>query len=242
MTRSWVRSPVPAPVLTSGVFRVYAGIVNLKWTRDRLGKLRHLYNSGLSMRESGEKLGVSVWAVNAAMRRHGITRRKVSETRKIQFLKSPLSYHKKEKLSSAEKSLLLAALMLYWAEGAKTFGGGKVDFANSDESMVKIFLSCLRQIYQVNEKRIRVSLYCYSNQNVQSLVEYWTNILHLPKKQFFRPYVRSDYDPKKVNKMTRGLVHIVYSDIRLLKQILEEIGKIACSLKLGYSSGNEGGL
>ncbi len=42
--------------------------------------------------------------------------------------------------------------------------------------------------------------------------------------------------------MTHGLIHVVYSDSRLLKQILEEIDKIAHSLKLGYSSGNEGGL
>ena len=194
------------------------------------------------MQEVGERLGTTIWSINSAMWRYKISRRTNFQTRKIQFLKSPLSYRKKEKLSSSEKSLHLAGLMLYWAEGAKTFGGGKVDFANSDKDMVEIFLNCLRQIYQVNEKRIRASLYCYSNQNVQSLIEYWSDLLHLPKNQFYRPYVRSDYNLNKVNKMTHGLVHIVYSDIRLLKQILEEIGKIACSLKLGYSSGNEGGL
>ena len=95
---------------------------------------------------------------------------------------------------------------------------------------------------ECGEKRIRASLYCYSNQNVQSLTEYWSDLLRIPRNQFYRPYVRSDYNLRKIDKMTHGLVHVVYSDIRLLKQILEEIGKIACSLKLGYSSGNEGGL
>ncbi len=146
--------------------------MNLRWNFARLRDLKRLYFSGLSMQEVADKLGASIWAINNAMRRHNIPRRTNFQTNKIHFLKSPLSYRKKEGLKSSEKSLHLAGLMLYWAEGAKTFAGGKVDFANSDKEMVKIFLSCLRQIYQVNEKRIRASLYCYSNQNVQSLTEY----------------------------------------------------------------------
>jgi hypothetical protein len=41
--------------------------------------------------------------------------------------------------------------MLYWGEGAKSTICG-VDFANSDEKMIKIFLNCLRNIYQVSNR------------------------------------------------------------------------------------------
>ncbi len=53
------------------------------------------------------------------MKKHNISRRKSYQTRQIQFLKERPSFKTKVELSDNEKSLKLAALMLYWAEGEK---------------------------------------------------------------------------------------------------------------------------
>ena len=118
--------------------------------------------------------------------------------------------------------------MLYWAEGAKS--RHTVDFSNSDSNMIKLFLKGLRTIYRINEKRLRIYLYCYCNQNIKYLVSYWSTLLNIPPNQFSKPYIRKDFDERKINKMPHGLVHIRYSDKKLLMQIKAEIDIIQMEL------------
>ena len=127
----------------------------------------------MSAQETANKLGKNISQIYKFMRRHNLPRRTSAQTNRIRFYKSPLSYSKKHPLSPSEKSLLNSSLMLYWAEGYKAQPA--VDFANSNPKMVKIFLMCLRDIYQVNEQRIKIFLYCYSNQNLDTLIEFWSN-------------------------------------------------------------------
>lgn len=203
-----------------------------------IDQIRDLYlNKKLSSREVAEKLRINQWRVVSAMRRHNIPRRSASEADHIAFSRKSPSYEKKANLTSEERSLHEAALMLYWAEGSKK-NPWTVDFANCDEKMILLFLRVLRRIYKVNENKLRVLLYCYANQNVYKLIDYWSDLLEIPKSKFIKPYVREDFDIKKINKMPHGLVHIRYSDKKLLMQIKAEIDIIQKKLnKLGWRSG-----
>lgn len=188
-----------------------------------IDKIQDLYiNQELSSWEIAKELGINQFCILSAMRRKNIPRRSYSEANRVRFSKKPLSYNKKVKLTSNEKSLHQAALMLYWAEGAKK-GKWTVDFTNSDENMVLIFLTALRKIYRVDESRLRASIYCYANQNVSKLHAYWSKLLKIPMSQFIRPYVRQDFNEKKKGKMPYGLAHVRYSDKKLLMQIMAEI-------------------
>lgn len=186
------------------------------------------YKQGLSAFETGRKLKKGYNQIYKFMVRHKMSRRTAAQTNRIKFYKSPLSYSKKSPLTPPEKTLLNSSLMLYWAEGYKAQPA--VDFANSDSKMVKIFLKCLREIYQVNEQRIKVFLYCYSNQDPSVLIKFWSDSLNIPQSQFCKPYVRSDFNPKKSGKMTHGLIHIRYRDRRLHEQIMQDIDKISTQL------------
>ena len=202
-------------------------------------KITNLYfKEGLSAIEIGQRLSKNYSQVYKFMIRHHMPRRTAAQTHRIQFYKSPLSYSKKTLLSPFEKLLLNSSLMLYWAEGYKTHPA--VDFANSDPKMGRVFLRCLREIYQVNEQRIKIYLYCYSNQDLDSLIKFWSSTLEIPPSQFVKPYVRNDFDPLKTGKMPHGLVHIRYGDRRLHEQIMADIDKITTSLLLGYRSGQTG--
>lgn len=132
-------------------------------------------------------------------------------------------------LSAEEKILLRAGLFLYWGEGAKS-KPYIVDFANSDVKMVRIFLATLRHIYKVQENRLRILLYCYANQNPNELVSYWSETLHIPRSQFTKPYIRRDYDVRKIHKMHHGLVHVRYNDKKLFMQIINDIDIISTTL------------
>ena len=193
-----------------------------------VGKLKYLYyQKGYSAREVGEELGVSMDVVYKFMRKQGLRRRDLYEMNRVLFARKPLSFKIKENLTSREEKLKIAGIMLYWAEGAKTLkpGRGVVDLTNSDPEMVKLFLKFLREICGVDEKRLRVQLYCYTNQDLEKIKQYWTMTTHIPLSQFIKPYVREDYSLKCKREMKYGLVHIRYSDKKLLGLILNWINE-----------------
>ncbi len=187
---------------------------------------RYYIKDGLSAREIGNKLGKTTWQIIRLMKRNNIPRRTPAATQKIQFYRKPLTFSYKERLSTEEKTLFEIGLMLYWAEGVKS-GNHIVDFANSNERMVLIFLTMLRSIYQVKEDKLRVLLYCYANQNAFFLKKYWSVKLNIPQSKFIKPYIRQDFDKRKIHKMPFGLVHIRYHDKKLFMRIQENIDIIA---------------
>lgn len=187
------------------------------------------WDNGLSATEIGKIFKVTKWQVLKRMIKYGIPRRKQWETIKIQYEKQPLSYKLKIKLTPKEQELQQAALMLYWAEGSKR-SPYSVDLANSDEKMEILFLKALRNIYNINEAKLRVYLYCYANQNIKKLIDHWSKLLDIPESQFTKPYVRKDFDPNKIKRMPFGMIHLRYADKKLLVQIKTEIDIIQRSL------------
>jgi len=200
----------------------------VSWTSDKIKQLQKLYSSGLSMRQVGEKMNTSVWSIYSAMRRYKIKRRPAHKTQRILFYNSPLSFKPLKKLTSKQKQLKTAGLMLYWAEGAKK-QPHKIDFANSNPLMIKLFIKFLRKIYRVNESRLRCLIFGYPSHNIQELTNYWSKLTHIPKSQFIKPYIRQDGGNTR-DKMKYGVLHVSYSDKRLFQLILKEIRHLSYNL------------
>lgn len=181
-----------------------------------LERIKHLYyHLGLGAPPIAKKLKVSTDAVYYFMRHNKLTRRTFSEENALRFKRKIPSFKIKINLSNSQKELRAIGAMLYWGEGYKSEKATSVDFANSDPEMVLMFLRFLRGIYKLDPKKFRVLLYCYANQNMESLIGFWSRLTGIPRKQFTKPYIRSDF---KVNgrKMEHGLVHIRYIDKKLL--------------------------
>lgn len=181
------------------------------------------YVEKLSMYEISAFLNVSADAVLYFMRKHKLKRRTHSENNVIKFARKPASYFAVEQLNTNQELLKQGAVIMYWCEGGKADSLNGVDFANSDPCMILIFLRFLREICRVREDRLRVYLYCYSNQDPNGLLKYWSRLTNIPTTQFTKPYIRSDFNPAKTGKMSKGMVHIRYSDKKLLIQMLQWI-------------------
>ncbi len=166
------------------------------------------------------------------MRKHKIERRSFKEASAVSFAKKALSFSMKKNLTEEEDRLKVAGVMLYWAEGYKRGKGGGLDFANSDANMIKVFLNFLRIIFKVDEKRLRVYLYCYANQEVTALISFWSSTTNIPKEQFSKPYIREDFC-ENGRKMTNGLIHVRYSDKKLWLEIMRMIDEHKISLCVG---------
>ena len=131
---------------------------------DNLKTIKKWYQDGFSAREIGDKLNAPIDAVYYFFRRHDIPRRNSRENSAIQFQRKKPSFKLKDSLSLKEKELKTAGVMLYWGEGSKWMGEKIIDFANSDVDMIKVFVAFLRRVCGVEEKKLRVYLYCYANQ------------------------------------------------------------------------------
>lgn len=187
------------------------------------------YKKGYSARRTGEFFGRSCSSVYGFMKRHDLPRRSSAETNNIAYVKQKPSFVLKKNLTRQEEKLRVAGIMLYWGEGAKLNsnpGGNRaIDFANSDPKMIKLFLKFLREICGIDEKRLRAFLYCYVNQDISALKQYWAKITNISLDKFTKPYIRKDFLFEKVGKVKYGLVHIRYHDKKLLLQIGKWIEK-----------------
>ena len=121
----------------------------------------------------------------------------------------------------------IALAMLYWCEGGKASGG--IIFGNSDPTMIKTFLSFMRQCYQLDETKFRGTVQCRADQDPESLQAYWTEITGIPSNKFLRAKI----DPRTIGKPTlktwyKGVLRIDYfsSDIyNELKEIWHSASK-----------------
>jgi len=196
----------------------------------KIEKVKDWYEDGHSAREIAQILNVSIDAVFYFLRKHQIPRRTPSECNNLIFQRKAPSFKLKTGLSKDEEALRVAGIMLYWGEGSNWKGEVVVDFANSNSQMIRVFLKFLRQICGIDEKKLRVYLYCYENQNPTELIKFWSGITKISRDNFTKPYARKDYKAEKSGKMKNGLVHIRYGDKKLLTQIKDWINEYVKSI------------
>jgi predicted DNA-binding protein YlxM (UPF0122 family) len=194
-----------------------------KKTTERVRKL--YYDEKLSVQGVADKLNVSIDAVFYCMRKNSMKRRLTKESNAINFEKCEPSFNLVQLSTEKLRTLKIIGTMLYWGEGYKTGKGATIDFANSDKDMIILFLKFLRNICGVDEKRLRVYPYLYANQDIEKCVDFWSRITKIDRTRFTGPYIRKDYDEKKTDRMPYGLVHIRYSDKKLLDLIKKWISE-----------------
>lgn len=124
-------------------------------------------------------------------------------------------------------TLNLIGLMLYAGEGAKT--GRTVDFINTNPLLVKAFVLYLRRCCQIDQNRLKFYLYCFEDQVVSDLINFWCAELKVGSKQFTKPYIRPVRN-KGARIAANGVIHVRYSSKELLNKILSEINNTLSNL------------
>ena len=187
------------------------------YSRLNINRIKNLYQGKqFSVDQTAKKLGVSFWSLYNFMDKNNISRRLPSEINYV-INKNKPQFKIRDELDEKGQGLKIAGIMLYWAEG--TLRGKTVDFVNSNPDMVKIFLKFLREICGINERRLRLYLYTYSQLDLKDTMNYWRKVTGIPINQFTKPYVREGNPNLSKRKLPYGLVHIRYNDKRLLETI-----------------------
>ena len=129
--------------------------------------------------------------------------------------------------SLSEQAFLAAGAALYAGEGAK--GDGVVCFANSDARMVEFFCSWFRHFFQIDESRLRVSVYLHEGLDLDAAQSFWSAVTGVPLAQFGKSYRAVADESIRNNKHEHGCVYVRYCCSPTHRTIMGLVGGLLCS-------------
>ena len=115
--------------------------------------------------------------------------------------------------------LELALAVLYFGEGSKK--NIETAIGNSDPLILKFFIMILRNIYHLNDDKMKCELYLRADQNPEKIKHFWAKALGLPLNNF-----------KQVNIDKRTIGSKTYSSYKGVCNV--RCGNVAIKRKLMY--------
>lgn len=111
--------------------------------------------------------------------------------------------------------------LLYWAEGQKLpERGAPVKFANTDPRLVLLFVTLLKNCYDIDPKKIKIRLYIHWYHNEKLVKEYWKRLLNLDEKQIYKMYRKKRSKTKRFRKNFMGICFVTYQSVDLRQRII----------------------
>lgn len=199
---------------------------------------RQLRAQGLSLGEIRKKLGVakssvSLWVrdivldkkILQAMSDKGFRREVIERRRSTRLERAAAGRQKvveraeKEITKISKRELWLIGVMLYCAEGGKT-QRSLVRFSNGDPRMIQIMMAFFRRVCDVPEEKFRGYIHIHPHLNVSRAEEYWSTIMHIPKRHFFKTYQKVSSASKQLrDTLPYGTLDIYVCNTELFLKI-----------------------
>lgn len=120
-------------------------------------------------------------------------------------------------LNKNSKRTLLS--ILYLAEGGK---GRReiVNFANTDPRLTLLFVTLLRECYELDEAKFRIRLHLHYYHRVKVIKKFWSELLSIPKNQFTKIYRKSRSKEKTFRRNFGGICFVKYNSLYLRERIV----------------------
>jgi hypothetical protein len=112
-------------------------------------------------------------------------------------------------------------LGLYAGEGNKTEGG--VGMANTNPLYLKVFVTWLREAFDIDESRLRAVLYLHEGLDLEMATAFWSELLDIPTTQFTKPYRAVPDSSIRTAKHIRGCPSVRYSSSEILRRVMAMI-------------------
>ncbi len=134
---------------------------------------------------------------------HPKKRAAVSRANKERWAALHASYRaaaEKEFFKLKGRPLFLAGLMLYWGEGEKSQKMGRVQLANTDPLMVRIFYRFLKEELRIPEEKIKVWLLLYPDLHDEMQKRFWSTSSGVPLSQFSNSiYIKGRHSTRRLS-------------------------------------------
>jgi len=124
----------------------------------------------------------------------------------------------------------VAGCMLYWAEGSRN--RNKIVFTNSDPAMARFFVEFIREFFDINSERLRVTCNLFADHEARqrAIEDFWLSTVGLPRSCLCKSTVNrySRYSQKKrKNKLPYGTCRIVVHSTEIAQTIYGSIQELA---------------
>src|SRR3989339_831614 len=132
---------------------------------------------------------------------------------KVPVAKSTLSLWLSEIGKIDLKSFWVAGAALYWAEGNKQKEhnvSSRVLFSNSDPEMMAYFQKWVKYFCNVTEDELGYELYIHKNDNLNSVLDYWCELLKISKSNLKVRFKIGNTESYRKNKYEnyKGLIRM----------------------------------
>lgn len=109
--------------------------------------------------------------------------------------------------------------LLYWCEGTKYPASNKMIFTNSDPSLIKLFLTLLRQAFPIDETKLRIHLQLHTIHDFSEIRTYWSKLLSIPPEKFIKPTI-TELRGGKHRRTYLGTCSLRYYDFTLQLKLI----------------------
>ncbi|MEK9180250.1 MAG: helix-turn-helix domain-containing protein [Patescibacteria group bacterium] len=110
--------------------------------------------------------------------------------------------------------LFVAGLMLYWAEGDNK-PGNPFRLTNTNSKIISLYTKFLVDVLKIPKENIRCGLILYPDLSEKICLSFWSQIIGIPKTQFYKTQVIGGRHPSK--RLSNGICMIICGN-RLLKE------------------------
>lgn len=165
-----------------------------------------LRKAGKSYNQIRDVLGVSKSTLNGWLKQYPLTEEqrealkgniafrieKYRQTMQLKRDKKLSQYYaeaRKKLLPLSKRDLLIAGIFLYWGEGSKTVKGQLV-IANTDPSLIQFALIWITKALEIPKEKINILVHLYKDMDTEEALNYWSDILKIPRSQFSKPYIK----------------------------------------------------
>lgn len=122
-----------------------------------------------------------------------VSRQKAVEANQRIFAEKLDSYRKNNQniaeLMHDRRAKLVALAMLYLGEGAKWQGTRAPTLGSSNPMILRVYISLLRDCYNVSMDSFRCRIQHRADQNPNELISFWSKVTQIPTSQFYPCYV-----------------------------------------------------
>ena len=94
----------------------------------------------------------------------------------------------------------IALAMLYLGEGAKWKSHSGLMLGSSEPDLILLYVLLLEKCYGIKPGTLKCRISYRADQNIRDLEEYWSNIIGIPKENFYK----TKPDPRTKGKVTKN--------------------------------------
>ena len=194
-----------------------------------------LRKRGHSLKEIAERLKIakstaSVWLANITLTisaQNRLAKKQILGQYKTVLLKRKqkelLRIANEAKAYDVIKNILLSkdyiklcCALMWWCEGNKN--SSFLRFTSSDVTLIRNFLSLLRDGFILDESKFRalVHLHAYHNDDVQK--RFWSQVTKIPLSQFNKSFQKKNTG-NRTKENYSGCIAVTYYDVRIAKEL-----------------------